>query len=396
MKKLLFFCCLLLSASLHAQVVSFGQQDSVYSNILKENRPLWIYAPPSEDTNYFLPVRYPVLYVIDGDAHFATLQTMIEELGLYEGNTVIPRMIIVGIKNTNGRRMPNLTPTEDTAVKGSGGGEDFIAFMEKELMPYIEKKYNTAPYSVLIGHSLGGLMTAHILLHHRELFNAYIATDPSIFWNHGALLSTADRQLRGSFKGRTFFMGIAHPLNPLLDTATVRSNTDFGSIHTSAILSLSEKLKSHPDNQLRWSYKYYPDDDHHSVPFIAIYDGLRFIFPHHRFAEYLYTDDSPADSIRQLVISHFDQLSADMGYPVLPSEAAFNYMGYNNLFSGRPDKARMLFELNIRYFPKSFNVYDSMGDYYKETHNLPEARKYWQQALNLKYTKEIAQKLEAK
>ena len=66
----------------HAQsLVSFGQRDSLYSTVLNENRPLWIYSPPV-DTTWYVKPAYPVLYVLDGDFHFATLYTMIQQLGV--------------------------------------------------------------------------------------------------------------------------------------------------------------------------------------------------------------------------------------------------------------------------------------------------------------------------
>ena len=98
---------------------------------------------------------------------------------LSEGFTsFFPRMIIVGILNTN--RMRDLTPThiqgspeydDSTIFKSTGGGKQFMSFMEKELIPYIDSTYSTAPYRMFIGHSLGGLMVIDALFHHKHLFN---------------------------------------------------------------------------------------------------------------------------------------------------------------------------------------------------------------------------------
>ena len=92
------------------------------------------------------------------------------QLSSVNGNTVCPKMIVVGIPNTN--RMRDLTPTtpegeqfyiDSSASTNSGGGEKFISFIEKELIPHIESNYPTQPYRMLIGHSLGGLMVMHAL-----------------------------------------------------------------------------------------------------------------------------------------------------------------------------------------------------------------------------------------
>jgi predicted alpha/beta superfamily hydrolase len=142
MRKLLLFSLLFPLISLAqkpASLVSFDQPDSLYSDILKEKRQLWIYSP-SADTTYFEKPSYPVLYVLDGDAHFAYLQTMIQLLST-NGNTALPQMVIVAIANTD--RTRDLSPTNDPKMPNSGGGEQFTAFLEKELLPYIDNKYPT-------------------------------------------------------------------------------------------------------------------------------------------------------------------------------------------------------------------------------------------------------------
>jgi predicted alpha/beta superfamily hydrolase len=398
MKKLfLAFLMLCAFTGVMAQkqsLVSFGQPDSIYSGVLKENRPLWIYTP-SADTSYFVKPAYPVVYVLDGDFHFSTLQSMIFQLSAINGNTALPRMIIVGIPNTGRNRMRDLTPTRDTLYPDSGGGEAFTEFIGKELIPYIDKKYATAPYRILIGHSLGGLMVVNTLLYHPELFNGYIAIDPSISWNKGQVLVEAGRQLQQSLKNKNFYLAVAHTMKPGLDTVQLRKDNSQGSVHTSAIFTLTDFLKKFPGNQLRWSYKYYEDDDHNSIPLVGEYDGLRFLFPHHRFPTYLYTDNNcPADSLKTLIITHFNTLSKDLGYRVRPYEPTFNEFGYRNLQQKNFDKSKMFFQLNIDYFPESFNTYDSMGDYYLEKKDTANANILWKKALSIRFSKEIKDKVD--
>ncbi|WP_143307820.1 alpha/beta hydrolase [Chitinophaga vietnamensis] len=399
MKKfflIMFLSVLLLDAyaQMTRPLVSFGQADSIYSTILKEKRPLWVYTP-TVDTNYFVKVAYPVLYVLDGDGYFASLQTMIHQLSWINGNTALPRMIIVGIPNTNGNRPRDLTPSVDTMVKGSGGGEKFISFLEKELIPYIDKNYSTAPYRVFIGHSLGGLLVTNTLLHHPHIFNAYVAIDPSIFWHNSELLSEIGQLLQKDMNNKNFFLAIAHTMNASLDTVQVRKDKAMGSIHTSAILQLKDQLIAHPDNHLRWTCKYYEDDDHISVPLIAEYDALRFIFRDNRFPTYLFMDDHcPPDSLRELIVDHYKVLSKELGYAVRPDEQTFNEMGYRHLFDKHPATAKMFFQLNIDYYPESYNTYDSMGDYYNATHDTIQAVNYWKKALSVRYDPHIKEKID--
>lgn len=381
--------------SIHAQhLVSFGQRDSIYSTILNENRPLWIYSPPV-DTTWFVKPSYPVLYVLDGDFHFATLQTMIQQLGVSNGNTALPQMIIVGIPNTGRNRTRDLTPTADSSDASAGGGEQFTAFLEKELVPYINKKYPVAPYSIIVGHSLGGLLVTNALLKHTHVFNAYVAIEPSLSWHNSQLLGEADGLLSQHFKGKRFFLAVSHTMKPDLDTQQLKNNPDRGAIHTSAILQLGETLKKYNGNDLKWNLKYYADDDHISVPLIAEYDALRFIFKENRFPTYLYFEkEGNTDSLKQLIIQHFQTLSQERGYAVRPSEQVFNQFAYGHLQDKHFDKAKMFFQLNIDYFPESFNTYDGMGDYWMALHNPTQAIIYWKKALSIRYTADIKEKIE--
>ena len=140
--------------------VTIGTIDSLQSKILCEQRKIWVYLPNGDGANdLYSSQKYPVVYLLDGDAHFFSVVGMIQQLSQVNGNTVLPEMIVVGIPNTDRRR--DLTPThmdvhpiwnDSALVRTSGGGENFIAFIEKELMPFIELKYPTAPYKLLIGH----------------------------------------------------------------------------------------------------------------------------------------------------------------------------------------------------------------------------------------------------
>lgn len=157
--------------------------------------------------------RLPVVYVLDGDGHFSSVVGMIQQLST-GGNNNCPKMIVVGITNTD--RTRDLTPThidadppfmDSTFSKTSGGGENFIAFMEKELMPHIEANYPTAPYKMLIGHSFGGLAVMQTFTHHTHLFNAYICIDPSMWWDKQTLLKQTEKALaEKKFEGKSLYL----------------------------------------------------------------------------------------------------------------------------------------------------------------------------------------------
>jgi predicted alpha/beta superfamily hydrolase len=381
------------------QPIILGHIDTVYSEILKEKRPIWVYTP-GFDTVYFTKPQYPVLYVLDGDGYFTSLVTMIQHLSQHNGNTVLPQMIIVGIPNTQGHRTRDLTAISSTQDKTSGGGENFTAFLEKELIPYIDKNYATAPYRTFMGHSLGGLLVINTLLKHPNLFNAYVAMEPSMFFDNDVLLGQVEGILKQKdFKGKSLFLAIANTMSPGMDTVQVRADTTMITHHIRSILKLKDNLQKYPTNNLRWSYKYYPDDDHPSVSLIAEYDGLRFVFKDNRFPlnqpQYQYFDKtiSPA-RMRKMIDAHYRLMSEEMGYKVRPDEGSMNQFGYVFLQQKDYERSRMFFQVNIDYYPQNFNVYDSMGDCYLAMNEKNKAMEYFKKALSIKYRADIKEKLD--
>jgi len=390
-KLSVLFICLhaFIQAQTNSSQVIIGRIDTIHSNILNEHRKIWIYAPKVNPDAGYGKVKYPVVYLLDGDGHFSTVTSMIRQLS--EGFTsFFPQMIIVGILNTD--RMRDLTPThikgspdfKDSAIfKSTGGGEKFMAFMEKELMPHIDSTYPASPYRMFIGHSLGGLLVIDALLHHKKLFNSYVAIDPSLWYDDRNLMKqTGDLLSTGSFTKKSLYIAIANTMNPGMDTGSVRHDVSNTTSHIRSILDFITILKQDKKSGLKWDYKYYADDDHGSVPLIAEYDALRFIFKNYRLPSWELLTDSTYQTY-SVVTNHFRKISAEWGYEVRPPEQFVNSLGYNFLGKRQFEKSFSFFDLNIRNYPESFNVFDSMGDFYKAKGEPQKAKEYFEKALKI-------------
>jgi predicted alpha/beta superfamily hydrolase len=262
-----------------------GTVDSVYSNILREKRKIWVHIPDTGDNMIYGKRHFPVVYLLDGDAHFYSVVGMIHQLSEINGNQICPDMIVVGIPNTD--RTRDLTPThvnksiymDSSATKTSGGGEKFTEFLEKELIPYIDANYPTSPYRMLIGHSFGGLLVVNTLIHHSDLFNAYVAIDPSLWWDHQKILKQAESEFdQKKYSNKNLFLAVANTMQKEMDTLRVIHDTAGNTLHIRSILEFAKYLGNRPGTGIRYSWKYYSDDNHGSVPLIAEYDALHFFF----------------------------------------------------------------------------------------------------------------------
>lgn len=146
----------------------------VYSEILKEERTMIISLPEGYDSG---EISYPVLYSLDaeGGDNFPGSVATLKALNAMK---IAPRMIVVGIHNTNRNR--DMIPDSVAHRPGSGGAPKFLDFISDELMPYVRKNFRTRDFSALYGMSNSALFVVYALLEKPEAFQAYIASSPMI------------------------------------------------------------------------------------------------------------------------------------------------------------------------------------------------------------------------
>jgi predicted alpha/beta superfamily hydrolase len=380
--------------------ITIGTIEHIQSKILNEDREIRIHVPNGEQASVASKQRYPVLYLLDGEAHFNSVVGMMEQLSNY-GNTIVPQMIVVGISNTN--RMRDLSPTRVVAdlpmldaetAKFTGGNDKFFAFMEKELFPYIESKYAVEPYRMLIGHSLGGLTVVNALVNYTHLFNAYVAIDPSMWWDDFRFLKECKTKLTNAkFNNVSLYLGIANTMENSMEIATVQKDTTKNSKHIRSILDLDNHLKNTTQNKLSYKSKYYPDDTHNSAPLITEYDAVRFFFDFYKLNITMEDYTSSTTAFPQKVENHFNAVSDRMGYKVTPPEGLVNNFGYSALEKKNMEQAVYFFKLNVKNYPDSANVHDSLGDYFVAIGDKTNAIICFKKALSINVVPETAQKL---
>jgi predicted alpha/beta superfamily hydrolase len=397
----LFFCLYNVNTQNNNDIV-IGKIDSINSKILNEQRKIWVYVPDGNSDGAIKNKNYPVIYLLDGATNFHSVVGMIQQLSSV--NSVVPKLIVVGIPNTN--RTRDLTPTKvepnppyisrDVAAN-SGGGDKFISFIEKELIPYIDSNYPTDPYRIFIGHSFGGLTVMNTLTEKPELFNSYVAIDPIMSWDNEKLLKTIKKKtFAKKYNNKKLFLGIANTMSEGMDILDVQKDTTFETENIRSLLELNSFLNKNTQKQFSFKGKYYAKDDHYSVALITEYDALRFIFDFYQLKLYYEDYLNPESDIFSKIKNHYKLLSKEFSKKINPDEEYINGLGGYFMSVKQFRKAEDFFNLNVINYPKSFNVYDSLGDLYVEIGDKKRAIENFRKAISLNSEFEMStQKLKA-
>lgn len=220
----------------------------IQSQQLGEERTINVWVPADYKTK---TDSLPVMYMADGGInedfpHIAnTLEKLIKE------NKIKP-IILVGIENTERRRdLTGFTEVEkDKEIAPVVGGSDqFRAFIKDELFPEINSRYRTNAEKSIIGESASGLFVMETFFLTPEMFDHYIAFDPSLWWNNHYLVRTAKEHLAkfSTEEKRLWFAG---------------SKTKDISPFTK---ELAEIFKSENRPNLKWKYSDEPKEKHNTI-----------------------------------------------------------------------------------------------------------------------------------
>lgn len=262
-----FFCCLLLATTgiigaSNAQdtlltIPKTGRLDSIQSAILQQKRYIQVFTPAGYTAGS--TEKYDVLYVLDGGNWNIGLVSQVQRFIEGEGN--MPPTIIVSVMGID--RNVELTPTHLDNWKGSGGADNFLGYITKELIPYINTHYPSNGDNTLWGHSLGGMFVGYAMLNAPASFTSYIAVDPSMWWDNCLVPKMAAAKF---------------PNMKDLNATLYISGREGGDLHSMRIDTMELVLKQWAPAGLKWKLVPYADETHSSLRLKTTYDGLKFTY----------------------------------------------------------------------------------------------------------------------
>ena len=242
MKKVFFTCCLLITFTISSQTkgtrVSIGDNYTISSKILNQDRTIQIYLPDSyKDTDQ----TYPVLYILDGQRFFTNGVSIQKSL---RSPIAIPEMIVVGITSSQSLRRPLF-----------GEGDVFTSFLKDEVIQFVDSNYRTTQERVIFGWEAAAYYISELILKEKDLFSGAIITDGG---------DASEEQVKGFNSEKEIYLYMAN------------SRKDIYYISSSD--HLNELLKKNNPKNLIWKYELFNDEVHQTMPHLAMYKGLKYFY----------------------------------------------------------------------------------------------------------------------
>lgn len=225
----------------------------IESSNLNAVRQLKIKLPKNYDPSSEL--KYPVIIVFDGDYLFEPITGQVDFQTYFDD---MPSSIIVGVVQGSERRYDGFCDEITGLPKESG--LRFHNFVAKELVPYIDEKYNTSNFRVAVGHDLMGNFINSYLFKEDPIFNAYVCISPDLT---GTVRDYLGKRLEFFKDDIFYYMATSDNDLPYIRDAVLNANTQIAGVK---------------NQHLTYYFDDFKDDTHYTLVNSAIAKSFDKIF----------------------------------------------------------------------------------------------------------------------
>ena len=226
--------------------INVGKNFTIKSKILNQDREIQVYLP---ENYYSSDEKCPIIYVFDSQKYFLNAVTYQLNLRFVEET---PGFIVVGIKTKNSERR-KLFNKESSL---------FSDYLEKELLPYIDKTYRTLPSErVYFGWQRAAAFGIELLASKPYLFKGYFIASPT-FLSPKRVANVGEMLDKSTFLNKYLYFTLGDVETWSLD------NTN----------SLAALLKKKAKSKLKWKYDLFDNENHYSTTIVTMNNGLKTFF----------------------------------------------------------------------------------------------------------------------
>jgi len=236
--------------------ITVGELFTLPSKVLEQERSFQVYLPASYHQSKH---KYPVLYVLDGQKFFTNAVAIQQSL---KSPNTLPEMIVVGIVN---KRLIRRTLLD-------GEEKKFQQYLSDEVLPFIDSQYRTSQERILFGWELGAYFATSYFFDEQQLFSGAIVTNGGHVSDNKRVADEKLRKFNKLNKTKNKYLYIT---NSIQDIYTIEGSEE-----------LSKQLNTQNNLNLNWKYQKFNDEDHNSLSYVSMYQGLKYYFHNYGFLNF--------------------------------------------------------------------------------------------------------------
>jgi hypothetical protein len=310
--------------SLSGEPIVIGETITIDSKVLMKKASIQIRLPNSYQA--LKNKRYPVFITLGS---FAAAAATVDTLS-HNQEYPMPDTILVSLT----------TETAVSFIQRGVKSEDFINFLETDVIPYIDKHYRSQPFRILAAEERFGQAPLYAFIHKPNLFQAHFAISPWIKDDSG-LLNDIETFLKSDTDISAFLW--------LSSGGEARVAANYHKL-----ISL---LQQHAPESLEWKSAEFNENTNMSQGLISLPNALESLF-----ADLILASDSKEVSAGAKSIKNYYQQLSDNKYGyAISSEIAIRDLGYAMLREEKVKKAIEIFEINIKDYPDSPHVFRALA-----------------------------------
>lgn len=171
---------------------------------LKGTKKIWVYLPKDYSAS---AKKYPVIYMHDAQNLFDAKTSYVGEWNVDETlDSINAQVIVIGIEHGGDKRIEELTPYPHPKYAG-GKADAYLDFIVNTLKPKVDATYRTktnAKNTVIMGSSLGGLVSFYAALKYPDIFGKVGCFSPSFWFNRNEMNELMAKT--EDFKTKVYFL----------------------------------------------------------------------------------------------------------------------------------------------------------------------------------------------
>ncbi|WP_196890432.1 alpha/beta hydrolase [Aureivirga marina] len=379
MKKKLFVFLFLITLKITAQTTL--KQFEINSKFIGETRNIKVSLPNQYENSI---KRYPIVLILDDALLFETTNAIVNQLS---NTTRMPESIVISISSREKHRnyfAPNLyNNNRDRSYNYGNHQEEFLQFLELELLPKIKKSYRINDFRTLIGFSPSSAFTLYTLMEKPDLFQAYIC------FAAGNIIGDGKQKGNRLIEDLEKFYAKNEIKQNYLYVVSGSLDADKQPYIDVNVRDFNKKLSKYNSEFVQTKAEILGGEGHTDVILMGLISAFNFIYPKEKWnVDYLELIKKKGTA-KENITSFYKDLSNSYGFEIYPnvdrlySMSCLKNVGRRLLSENRQNEAVELFEYWVKLYPNSHAAHFYLGIAQKETKNPSKALKSVKKAIAL-------------